>query len=173
MTRGDLMGIEKYDLAVIGGGAAGLVASVAAGAFGAKVVLLEKSDRLGGECSWTGCVPSKALISYAENVYRFNRMFGRHQKFKKIGVKENQDVFSHIREVTENVSKAPEAGSLLKTYGVQVYHGDVSFLNNHNLKTGRRKIYARKIMYRFLTFDPWNKRYAGRISYQQGYLGTR
>jgi pyruvate/2-oxoglutarate dehydrogenase complex dihydrolipoamide dehydrogenase (E3) component len=146
MIRGDLMGTEKYDLAVIGGGAAGLVASVAAGAFGAKVVLLEKSDRLGGECSWTGCVPSKAFISYAENVHRFNLMFGRHQKYKKIGVKENQDVFSHIREVTKNTSKASRAGSLLKTYGVRVYHGDVSFLDNHNIKAGRRKIYARKII---------------------------
>jgi pyruvate/2-oxoglutarate dehydrogenase complex dihydrolipoamide dehydrogenase (E3) component len=132
------VGAEKYDMAVIGGGAAGLVAAVSAGAFGAKTVLLEKSGRLGGECSWTGCVPSKAFISYAENVYRFNRMFGRHQKFKKIGLKESSDVFSHIRKVTEDASKASGAGSLLKVYGVKIYHGDVNFLDDHNLKAGRR-----------------------------------
>jgi len=140
------VGSIKYDLAVIGGGAAGLVAAVAAGAFGAKVVLLEKSGRLGGECSWTGCVPSKAFISYTENVYRFNRMFGRQKGFKKIGLKESSDVFSHIRMVTKNASKASGAGSLLKAYGVKIYHGDISFLDNHNLKAGRKKLSARKII---------------------------
>jgi len=56
---GDLM--EVYDLIVIGGGAAGLVTASGAAQLGAKVVLIEK-DKLGGECLWTGCVPSKALI---------------------------------------------------------------------------------------------------------------
>ncbi len=53
-----------WDLAVIGGGSAGLVAGKTAAGFGARVLLVEK-DRLGGDCLWTGCVPSKALISAA------------------------------------------------------------------------------------------------------------
>jgi len=53
-----------WDLVVIGGGSAGLVGSKAAASFGARVLLIEK-DRLGGDCLWTGCVPSKALISAA------------------------------------------------------------------------------------------------------------
>jgi len=53
--------MEVYDLIVIGGGAAGLVTASGAAQLGAKVALIEK-DKLGGECLWTGCVPSKALI---------------------------------------------------------------------------------------------------------------
>ncbi len=53
-----------WDLVVIGGGSAGLVASKAAAGFGARVLLIEK-DRLGGDCLWTGCVPSKTLVSAA------------------------------------------------------------------------------------------------------------
>ncbi len=53
-----------WDLVVIGGGSAGLVASKTAAGFGARVLLIEK-DRLGGDCLWRGCVPSKALISAA------------------------------------------------------------------------------------------------------------
>lgn len=53
-----------WDLVVIGGGSAGLVASKTAAGFGARVLLIER-NRLGGDCLWTGCVPSKALISAA------------------------------------------------------------------------------------------------------------
>ncbi len=56
--------METFDLVVIGAGAAGLVTAAGASRLGAKVALIEK-DRLGGECLWTGCVPSKALIRSA------------------------------------------------------------------------------------------------------------
>lgn len=54
----------KYDFLVVGGGTAGLVASAGAASLGARTALVEK-ERLGGECLWTGCVPSKALIGSA------------------------------------------------------------------------------------------------------------
>ena len=53
-----------YDLVVIGGGSGGLVAARLAHALGAKVALIEK-DRLGGDCLYAGCVPSKTLIHAA------------------------------------------------------------------------------------------------------------
>ena len=55
---------EIYDLIVIGGGSAGLVAAGGAGILGAKVALIEK-NKLGGDCLYTGCVPSKTLIRSA------------------------------------------------------------------------------------------------------------
>lgn len=57
--------MEAFDLAVIGGGTAGLVTSAGAALLGAKVALIER-DRLGGECLHTGRVPSKALIPSAK-----------------------------------------------------------------------------------------------------------
>ncbi|MGM0494402.1 MAG: dihydrolipoyl dehydrogenase family protein [Armatimonadota bacterium] len=59
----------KCDLAVIGTGAAGLVAGTVAGGLGFKVCTVEK-DRIGGECTWTGCVPSKALLHSAQVAWR-------------------------------------------------------------------------------------------------------
>ncbi|MDJ0349927.1 FAD-dependent oxidoreductase [Cryobacterium sp. PH29-G1] len=56
---------DEFDLVVIGGGTAGLVASRSAASFGAKVALIE-SHLLGGDCLWTGCVPSKSLIAAAD-----------------------------------------------------------------------------------------------------------
>jgi pyruvate/2-oxoglutarate dehydrogenase complex dihydrolipoamide dehydrogenase (E3) component len=56
--------MERYNLVVIGGGAAGLTAASAGALLGARVALLERSE-MGGECLNTGCVPSKALLHIA------------------------------------------------------------------------------------------------------------
>lgn len=53
-----------WDLLVVGGGTAGLVAAQTAAALGASV-LMGEGHRTGGDCLWTGCVPSKALLSAA------------------------------------------------------------------------------------------------------------
>ncbi|MGQ0466127.1 MAG: dihydrolipoyl dehydrogenase family protein [Sporichthyaceae bacterium] len=53
-----------WDLLVVGGGTAGLVAAKTAARLGARVVLVERA-RTGGDCLWTGCVPSKALLAAA------------------------------------------------------------------------------------------------------------
>ncbi len=61
-----------YDLVVLGGGTGGLVsAQVAAGA-GARVALVER-ERTGGDCLWTGCVPSKSLIAASDLAHGVRR----------------------------------------------------------------------------------------------------
>ena len=67
-----------YDLGIIGGGAAGLTAAAGGAQFGAKTLLIEKSDRLGGDCLHSGCVPSKTLIRTAGvwNLARRSQEFG-------------------------------------------------------------------------------------------------
>lgn len=54
-----------YDLVVIGAGAAGLAATEFATGLGLQVAVVERA-RLGGDCLWTGCVPSKALVASAK-----------------------------------------------------------------------------------------------------------
>ena len=54
----------RWDLLVLGGGTAGIVAAKTASSLGARVMLVER-DRTGGDCLWTGCVPSKALLAAA------------------------------------------------------------------------------------------------------------
>ena len=55
----------KRDLVIIGGGAGGLVVASVASQLGLKVTLIEKQEKLGGDCLHTGCVPSKTLIQAA------------------------------------------------------------------------------------------------------------
>lgn len=57
----------RYDVIVIGGGAGGLTAASGASAFGSKTALVHDSP-LGGDCLWTGCVPSKSLLHVTQTI---------------------------------------------------------------------------------------------------------
>lgn len=55
----------SYDLVVVGMGSAGLTATEFASGLGLRVAAVERG-RLGGDCLWTGCVPSKAIVASAK-----------------------------------------------------------------------------------------------------------
>jgi pyruvate/2-oxoglutarate dehydrogenase complex dihydrolipoamide dehydrogenase (E3) component len=61
--------MERFDLIAVGGGTAGLVTVAGAAALGLRSALVER-EALGGDCLWTGCVPSKALIASARLAQR-------------------------------------------------------------------------------------------------------
>jgi len=63
---------QPWDLIVVGGGTAGIVAAKTAARFGARTLLLER-HRTGGDCLWTGCVPSKALLAAAASAAQARR----------------------------------------------------------------------------------------------------
>ena len=54
----------RYDLAIVGSGAAAFAAAITARDAGASVVMIERGS-IGGTCVNTGCVPSKALLAAA------------------------------------------------------------------------------------------------------------
>jgi mercuric reductase len=54
----------RYDLAIIGSGAAGFAAAITAAEGGASVIMIDRGET-GGTCVNTGCVPSKALLAAA------------------------------------------------------------------------------------------------------------
>src|SRR6476619_3738627 len=56
---------KEYDLIIVGMGSAGLVAAEFAATLDRKIAAVER-DRVGGDCLWTGCVPSKALLASAK-----------------------------------------------------------------------------------------------------------
>ena len=67
-----------YDIGVIGGGAGGLTVTAGAAQLGAKTLLVEKENELGGDCLHFGCVPSKTLIKSAHvyHLMKNSRKFG-------------------------------------------------------------------------------------------------
>jgi mercuric reductase len=56
---------EKYDLIIMGGGAAAFSAALKAESYNVKTAMIERG-LLGGTCVNVGCVPSKNLLGAGE-----------------------------------------------------------------------------------------------------------
>jgi len=111
-------------LLVVGGGTAGLVAAQTAAAFGAKVVLVER-DRTGGDCLWTGCVPSKALIATASAAaaMRHGTAFGITAAEITIDF---PAVMRHVRDAIATIEPV-DSPAALSAAGVTVLSGSAHF----------------------------------------------
>jgi len=83
-----------YDLVVIGGGAGGLGAARAGARRGARTLLVQRGP-LGGDCTFTGCVPSKALIEAAAGGATFDDAVATvHRAVATIAAAEDDDAVS-------------------------------------------------------------------------------
>jgi dihydrolipoamide dehydrogenase len=125
---------EVYDFVVIGGGSAGLVAAGGAASLGARVALIEK-NALGGDCLYTGCVPSKTLIKSARFAHQLKRAadFG----FQISNYKFKNDSFSSITNRVQTVIEIIEhhdAPEVFEAMGVEVIFGAPRFLNSGEIE---------------------------------------
>lgn len=115
---------RPWDLLVVGGGTAGIVGARTAAVLGARVLLVER-DRTGGECLWTGCVPSKALLasaSAAASARRAGRL-GVHAGPVSVLFPE---VMDHVRAAVRTIAPVDSAEALAGA-GVRVVHASVRF----------------------------------------------
>jgi pyruvate/2-oxoglutarate dehydrogenase complex dihydrolipoamide dehydrogenase (E3) component len=137
------MSMEKYDLAIIGAGSVGLIAADFAVKLGARVALLER-DRIGGDCTWSGCVPSKSLLKVAKVAHdlRTASTFGiRSQPPVVDMVQVREYLRSTIRQFYKGTT--PEA---LQEKGMDILLGPVSFVDPHTLAVGDQRISAKRIL---------------------------
>ncbi|MPQ97980.1 NAD(P)-binding protein [Modestobacter sp. I12A-02628] len=118
------MSRRSPDLLVIGAGTAGLVAARTAAALGARVLLVER-DRFGGDCLWTGCVPSKALLAAAEAAaaVRGAARFGLHAEVTGI---DTAQVMASVRRAITAI-EPDDAPQTQHAKGVRTATGDVAF----------------------------------------------
>lgn len=123
---------HQYDMVVIGGGAAGLTAAGMSALLGAKTALIEEY-RLGGDCTWAGCVPSKTLLSASKAVHSM-RAAGR---FGLVPVQprfEFSRVMDHVRSVREQVYRDADAPPNMEKLGVEVILGRARFCDPHTVE---------------------------------------
>lgn len=113
-----------YDLVVLGGGSGGLSVATAAARFGAKVALIEKNE-LGGECTHSACVPSKALIEAARLVHaiRSADQYGIRVTPPQVDF---PAVMARVRAVVDAFAGSG-TGDSLKAKGIDFFRGSPSF----------------------------------------------
>ncbi|MDD5558733.1 dihydrolipoyl dehydrogenase [Candidatus Methylomirabilis sp.] len=123
---------QPFDLAVIGAGPGGYVASIRAAQLGMRVALIER-DRLGGICLNWGCIPTKALLQSAHilSLMRRAEEFGIHADNLRadFGV-----AVKRSREKAQRLSKGIEY--LMRKHKVAVFSGEARFTSAKELEVG-------------------------------------
>ena len=123
---------RRYNLVVVGGGTAGLVAAAGAAGLGATVALVEKS-LLGGDCLNFGCVPSKALIRTARAAaeMRAAATFG----IQPVDVRVDFGrVMERMRRLRAELSAKDSARRYRDELGVDVFIGEARFTSANTVE---------------------------------------
>ena len=139
--------VEKFDLAIIGGGPAGYTGAIRAAQLGMKVVCIEKKPTLGGTCLNEGCIPSKALLNSSEKFEEAQEHFADYGIEAKVKLNLAK-MLDKKNKIVADLCKGID--SLFAKNKITKVTGQASFITSSSLEVktakGVRKIEASKIL---------------------------
>jgi pyruvate/2-oxoglutarate dehydrogenase complex dihydrolipoamide dehydrogenase (E3) component len=128
----------RYNLVVIGGGTAGLVAAAGAAGLGARVALIER-HLLGGDCLNFGCVPSKAILAAAH-------LAGTIRRAPEFGIELGSGIaidFAAVMKRMRHLRAAISPHDSAKRFtelGVDVFLGQAQFTGPKSVEVGGQSL---------------------------------
>jgi len=134
---------ENFDVIVIGGGTAGLVTASGCARLGRRVAMIER-DALGGDCLWTGCVPTKALVASAKLAHQMRHAsaFGLEPVAPRINPKAIMD---SMREQRRIISRHDDPEKFRKL-GIDVIEGQARLVSAGDVEVGDRRLHAKDVV---------------------------
>ena len=137
---------DTYDVVVIGGGTAGLVTASGCARLGRRTALIERETReaLGGDCLWTGCVPTKALVATAKLLHQMRNAdaFGLEPVNPVISPRA---IMESMRAQRHAISHHDHPDKFRKL-GVDVITGDAKFTSASTIEVNGRSLSAKDIV---------------------------
>jgi pyruvate/2-oxoglutarate dehydrogenase complex dihydrolipoamide dehydrogenase (E3) component len=131
--------MSDYHLIAIGAGTGGLTVTKLVARRGKRVAMIERA-RPGGDCLWTGCVPTKSLVHAAKVFYQ-----AKHGE--RLGIIAN-DLGLDFAAVRKHVlASQREAGQVesdeaIAANGVDLIRGEARFIDAHTLDIDGRRVTA-------------------------------
>jgi len=134
---------ESFDVIVIGGGTAGLVTASGCARLGRKVALIER-EKLGGDCLWTGCVPTKALVATARLAHQLRHAdaYGLDPQTVRVTPKSVMDSMRAQRHAIEHHDD-PEK---FRKLGIEVIFGNAKLTSRSEVQVDGRRLAAKDIV---------------------------
>ena len=132
-----------FDVIILGGGTAGLVTASGCARLGRKVALIER-DALGGDCLWTGCVPTKALVASAKLAHQMRHAdaWGLERVEPRITPKSVMDA---MRDVRRDISRHDDPKKF-RDLGIDVIEGTARLVSRNEVEVNGRRLSARDIV---------------------------
>jgi pyruvate/2-oxoglutarate dehydrogenase complex dihydrolipoamide dehydrogenase (E3) component len=141
-----IMEESRCDLLVVGAGSGGLTAARLGARVGADVILVDRRPP-GGDCLYTGCVPSKALLKAA----RVAHEMGHAERWGISSVEPTVDLGAVMARVQSSIDAVFERDSpeALDRAGVRFVLGAASFVGPREVEVtsaggSRRRIHAER-----------------------------
>lgn len=135
--------MEKFDVIIIGGGPAGLVASKILVAFGKKTAIIERA-KLGGDCTHSGCVPSKTLLKSAKAYHDAKNISQYGLSSNELQI-DTSKVLSHVRSVVDEIY-SHETPEVFEKAGVHIIEGFAQFKSNNEIRVNDTLYSANKFI---------------------------
>src|SRR5215217_1727577 len=125
-------------------GSGGLVAAEFAAKLGVRVAVVER-DKVGGDCLWTGCVPSKALLAAGKVAHQIRTAgeFGITTSEPQIDL---LAVFRRIRQVQQRIATTDDSPERYEAMGVEFVYGDARLTGANTVTVGDRALEAKHIL---------------------------
>jgi anti-anti-sigma factor len=133
-----------YDLIVIGGGIAGMVSAVTANGLGKHVAVIEKS-KLGGNCTNSTCIPSKALIRLSQVSRDLAHLHRLGLLVHPASGLSSRMVMPHIRGIVQKAYEK-DAPETFAGIGVDVIQGSASFIDGNRIQVNGQIFSAAKFI---------------------------
>src|SRR5919106_179053 len=134
---------EQFDVVVIGGGTAGLVTASGCARLGRRVALIER-EALGGDCLWTGCVPTKALVASAKLAHQMRNAnaWGLEVVAPRLSPR---SIMESMREQRRLISRHDDPEKFRKL-GIDVIEGAARLMANREVEVAGRRLAAKDIV---------------------------
>lgn len=135
----------RYDLVIVGLGSGGLPAAELAARLPIRVAVVERG-RVGGDCLWTGCVPSKALLASARTAHamRTADRYGLPAVDPEI---DTSLVWGRIRSVQEAIAATDDSPERVRSLGLDLYEGSATLADPHTVVVdGRMTLRTRFVL---------------------------
>ncbi|HEX9982867.1 MAG TPA: FAD-dependent oxidoreductase [Thermoanaerobaculia bacterium] len=134
---------EQFDVVVVGGGTAGLVTASGCVRLGRKVALIER-EALGGDCLWTGCVPTKALVATAKLAHQMRHadLWGLERVEPRLSPRSIMDAMRAARHTISHHDDPEKFRGL----GIDVIEGKARLLSRDTVEVAGRTLHAKDIV---------------------------
>jgi pyruvate/2-oxoglutarate dehydrogenase complex dihydrolipoamide dehydrogenase (E3) component len=136
---------DKYDLVIVGMGSGGMVAAEFAATLDLKVAVVERG-RVGGDCLWTGCVPSKALLASGKVAHHMRTAadFGIEPVEPVV---DRAKVWARIRSVQAQIAQSDDNPDRFRDMGLDIVAGHGKLVGPTTVEVdGERRLETRYIM---------------------------
>ncbi|HEX3393331.1 MAG TPA: FAD-dependent oxidoreductase [Acidimicrobiales bacterium] len=124
--------MARYDVVIVGMGSGGMVAAEFAASLDLRVAVVERG-RVGGDCLWTGCVPSKALLASAKAAHtmRVADQWGLPSVVPEI---DTALVWKRIRAVQQEVATTDDNPDRYRAMGIEIIAGSATLTGPHGVR---------------------------------------